>query len=85
GVIRSRAREELEKWLRELEESRRVLLVERETAQFYADIVADLRSRGCMIRMNDVWIAALALQHDLPVLARDEHFDQVKRLRRIPW
>jgi tRNA(fMet)-specific endonuclease VapC len=85
GVIRSRAREELEKWLRELEESRRVLLVERETAKFYADIVADLRSRGCMIPMNDVWIAALALQHDLPVLSRDEHFDQVKRLRRIPW
>ena len=85
GAIRSRARGELEKWLRELEESRRVLLVERETAKFYADIVADLRSRGCMIPMNDVWIAALALQHDLPVLSRDEHFDQVKRLRRIPW
>ena len=85
GVIRSRAREELEKWLRELEESRRVLLVERETARFYAEIVADLRSRGCMIPMNDVWIASLALQHDLAVLSRDEHFDQVKRLRRVAW
>jgi len=84
-VVRSRAREELEEWLRELEESRRVLLVERETARYYAEIVADLRSRGCMIPMNDVWIASLALQHDLPVLSRDEHFDQVKRLRRIAW
>ena len=60
------AREELEKWLWDLEESRRVLRVEGETAKFHADIVADLRSRGWMIPMNDVWIAALALQHDLP-------------------
>jgi predicted nucleic acid-binding protein len=47
--------------------------------------VADLRQRGCMIPINDVWIASLAQQHKLPVLSRDAHFDQVKNLRRISW
>lgn len=31
------------------------------------------------------WIAALALQHDLPVLSRDEHFDRVRGVRRVPF
>jgi tRNA(fMet)-specific endonuclease VapC len=35
--------------------------------------------------MNDIWIAALAQQHELPVLSRDLHFDQVLNLRRVSW
>jgi len=34
---------------------------------------------------NDVWIAALARQHDLPVLSRDTHFDAVPGLTRLSW
>ena len=85
GIIRSRARRELDRWLSGLAGSRRVLPIELETTLFYAEIVADLRQRGCMIPMNDVWIAALAQQHELPVLSRDAHFDQVKNLRRVSW
>ena len=85
GIIRSRARRELERWLKMLEDSRRVLPVELETSHFYAEIVLDLRQRGCMIPMNDIWISALARQHSLPVLSRDGHFDQVKDLRRVSW
>jgi len=29
------------------------------------------------------WIAALALQHDLPLYARDHHFDHVPQLVRL--
>jgi hypothetical protein len=32
-----------------------------------------------------MWIAALALQHRLPILSRDEHFDVLPELRRITW
>jgi tRNA(fMet)-specific endonuclease VapC len=85
GIIRSRARRELDRWLDMLASSRRVLPVELETTRYYAQIVADLRQRGCMIPMNDVWIAALAQQHALQVLSRDLHFDQVKNLRRVSW
>jgi tRNA(fMet)-specific endonuclease VapC len=85
GIIRSRARRELERWLSLLAGSRRVLPIDLGTTLFYAEIVVDLRGRGCMIPMNDVWIAALAQQHELPVLSRDTHFDQVKSLRRVSW
>jgi predicted nucleic acid-binding protein len=85
GVMQSKARKELERWLKLLEQNRSILRVERDTTLFYADIIADLRQRGRMIPINDVWIAALALQHELPVLSRDGHFDEVKRLRRISW
>jgi tRNA(fMet)-specific endonuclease VapC len=85
GIIESRARRELDRWLSMLAGSRRVLPIELETTLFYAEIVANLRQRGCMIPMNDVWIAALAQQHELPILSRDAHFDQVKDLRRVSW
>jgi predicted nucleic acid-binding protein len=32
-----------------------------------------------------VWVAALARQHDLPVLTRDDHFDHVPNLQRVRW
>ena len=31
--------------------------------------------------MNDLWTAALALQHDLPLLADDAHFTRVPGLK----
>ncbi|MGH8801121.1 MAG: PIN domain-containing protein [Casimicrobiaceae bacterium] len=34
---------------------------------------------------NDAWIAALALQHRLPLLSRDQHFDVIPQLRRQSW
>ncbi len=37
------------------------------------------------IPANDAWIAALALQHRMPVLSRDEHFDAVPGLYRESW
>ena len=85
GIIRSRARRELDRWLGLLAGSRRILPIDLGTTPFYAEIVVDLRGRGCMIPMNDVWIAALAQQHELPVLSRDTHLDQVKNLRRVSW
>jgi predicted nucleic acid-binding protein len=34
---------------------------------------------------HDIWIAALCLQHDLPLLTNDRDFDQVGGLRVIRW
>lgn len=36
-------------------------------------------------RARDAWIAALALQHDLPILSRDGHFDAVRGIDRAQW
>ena len=49
-----------------------------------------LRSAGrlivpSIIPPNDVWIAALARQHVLPVLSNDAHFDVVQGIERIAF
>lgn len=85
GIIRSRARKELQRWLNLLEQTRPILLVDLQTAGFYAEIVADLRKRGRIIPINDVWIAALARQYGMTILSQDRHFDEVKNVRRSAW
>jgi tRNA(fMet)-specific endonuclease VapC len=60
-----------------------VLLPDVETATYYARIYNDLRRAGRPIPTNDIWIAALALQHDLTLDARDQHFNRVPGLRLV--
>jgi predicted nucleic acid-binding protein len=48
GIIRSRARRELERWLKLLEGSRKVLAVELETSRFYAACPGSLDPSGCL-------------------------------------
>ena len=50
------------------------------TPAVYARIYFDLERRGTMIPINDIWIAALAIEARLPILARDEHFSRVAGL-----
>jgi predicted nucleic acid-binding protein len=85
GVMRSRHRARYEGWLAKLVDASRILVVDRDTAREYAAIREQLRARGRPIPSNDVWIAALGLQHRLPVLSRDAHFDEVAGLRRVGW
>jgi tRNA(fMet)-specific endonuclease VapC len=51
----------------------------------YARLRVALRRSGRPIPANDAWIAALALQHRLPILSRDEHFDVVAGIERRGW
>jgi tRNA(fMet)-specific endonuclease VapC len=53
---------------------------DEKTAQLYADVYGDLRRRGTPIPTNDLWIAALARQHRLPLLSFDAHFRAVQGL-----
>lgn len=61
------------------------LLVDWATGSVYADIRHDLKRRGRPIPQNDLWIAALAVQHALPILSRDTHFDAVEVVTRVGW
>ena len=62
-----------------------LLLPDPDTLDEYADIKDHLKRTGCRIPDNDIWIAALARQHALPVLSRDHHFDHVPDLQRLEW
>jgi tRNA(fMet)-specific endonuclease VapC len=61
----------------------RVLLPDEQTTFFYASIEADSRKKGRAIPTNDVWIAALALQHTLTLYSRDSHFDNIPAIPRV--
>lgn len=59
-----------------------VLLPGRETAEFYARLFVQLKRAGTPIPDNDLWIAALVLQHDLVLITRDRHFESIPQLLR---
>jgi predicted nucleic acid-binding protein len=62
-----------------------ILPIEVATTSHYAAVRDELLRRGTPIPENEVWIAALARQHRLPVVSRDEHFDRVPGIVRHGW
>ncbi len=68
-----RAVEQLERFLREV-----VILHPDETsARADASLKHHLAGKGKPIPENDIWIAATARSHDLPLYCRDAHFDEL--------
>src|SRR5258708_1495072 len=51
-----------------------------ESARLYGQIRNELRAKGRPIPENDIWIAAIARQHDITLLTRDKHFQEVDNL-----
>lgn len=62
-----------------------VLSCDADTARQYGEVKDRLRSKGRPIPENDIWIAACALQHGLPLATRDDHFRDVDALRVETW
>jgi tRNA(fMet)-specific endonuclease VapC len=58
----------------------KILNVTAETALRYAEVDVYLRRKGRPIPRNDVWIAALAIEHGLQLLTVDEHFREIPLL-----
>lgn len=59
-----------------------VLYPDESTTLAYAELFRDLRKAGKPVPTNDLWIAALCIQHNLVLFARDRHFDLISRLAR---
>lgn len=66
-------------------ESATLLLPTARTAAEYGRIKATLKTTGTPLPENDVWIAAFALEHGLPLATRDAHFAQVAGLTVFDW
>ena len=62
--------------------SRRVelLLPDAATTEHYARLFVELRGKGAAIPTNDLWIAALAMQHGLTLCTSDGHFSHLPQL-----
>lgn len=65
--------------------NRVVLNVDANTADVYGQVKQRLRAKGRPIPENDIWIAALAIQYDLVLIADDAHFDEVDNLNWKRW
>jgi tRNA(fMet)-specific endonuclease VapC len=58
----------------------RVLNVDQETAKHYGEIKSNLRKSGTPIPENDIWIAAMAIQHGFTLATNDKHFKNINSL-----
>lgn len=61
----------------------KILVIDDETADQYGHLAANLKQRGTPIPTNDIWIAALCVQHDLPLLTRDSDFRHLPQVHLI--
>lgn len=57
-----------------------VLVPGETTTRVYADLYRQLRAQATPIPTNDLWIAALALEHGLTLHSRDPHFRHLPQL-----
>ena len=57
-----------------------VFPIDVETADFYASILNNLKSKGTPIPTNDIWIAAVAFQNGFKLFSKDKHFNVIPGL-----
>ena len=62
-----------------------ILHCDAKTARLYGEIKSKLQKKGLPIPENDIWIAAIAVQHNLTLISRDKHFKEVDGLSLKKW
>ena len=83
GIHRSgNSRRSIEQWERFFREVI-LLLPDEATASAYAELKQALATKGKPIPENDLWIAATAKSHGLPLFCKDTHFDELADLMTI--
>lgn len=60
-----------------------VLYSDEPTTRSYASLYRQLREQGTPIPTNDLWIAALVVEHALTLCSRDPHFKKLPQLDRL--
>ena len=80
----ARAVENLER-VEQFVASTSILLPDLDTASWYGQVRHALRVKGRPLPENDMWIAALARQHDLTLVSRDAHFREVDAMKLESW
>lgn len=59
-----------------------VLLPDDQTTHHYAQLYLQLRKKSVAIPTNDLWIAALVVQHSLVLCSSDAHFQHLSQVPR---
>ncbi len=85
GAQRAQRREEQLTFIRDFLRTAVLLLPDQDTTEHYGRVKAELAQIGKPIPENDIWIAALARQYELPLATRDTHFSLVPQLKVLVW
>jgi tRNA(fMet)-specific endonuclease VapC len=85
GAYKSAHADENTRRIDELAAASAVLACDAVTAIHYGRIKKSLRDKGKPLPENDIWIAALAQQHGLTVVSRDQHFQEIENLPIEVW
>lgn len=83
GALNSRRSVENLQRIERLVNRCQVLEVKALTAEVYARIRLALKRKGKPIPENDLWIAALCVEHNMPLATSDEHFTAIEELQLI--
>ena len=79
-----RKRENLAR-LEEFRAAVEILGCDEEAPREYGKIKNSLRAKGRPIPENDIWVAAIASQHQLIVASHDRHFQEILGLKTATW
>lgn len=85
GALRAQRREAQLTLIRDFLQTATLLLPDQNTSERYGQVKAELAGIGKLIPDNDIWIAAMARQFDLPLVTRDAHFAAVPALTTLAW
>lgn len=85
GINRVRNKAKHQKMLDNFLQLCHVLNIDSETSKHYGTIMAQLHKKGKPIPTNDVWIAAVALQHGYTLITTDKHFQEISNIEIGKW
>lgn len=85
GAQRSKRSTENVARIEEFAKRNHVVNCDAKTANRYGAVKDKLRRKGRPLPENDIWIAAMAVEMDLPLVTRDAHFMEVENLRIESW
>jgi tRNA(fMet)-specific endonuclease VapC len=85
GVYRSSDPKKHIKQVKDFLKNCHLLVADHETANQYALVKTSLLNKGKPIPENDIWIAATAKQHQLTLITRDKHFNEIDEISIANW
>ena len=85
GAFNSTKTKNNEKFVHKFIEYSLVMQIDESVAARYARVRFDLKRQGNPIPENDIWIAAVCLVLEVPILSQDDHFTRVPGLQVISW
>ncbi|MBU3967752.1 MAG: type II toxin-antitoxin system VapC family toxin [Euryarchaeota archaeon] len=85
GAINSTKTEENEKHITIFSNNSVIIPIDEAVALRYARVRSDLKKMGRPIPENDIWIAAICMELNVPLMSSDGHFDNIRDLKVVNW